>query len=699
LKIHQAQMAVSDFKKYPEFKGNVASVDTRSYYRGGGAHYGGNAETYMLVGEGMGKAMAQLIQEMPKKVTKVTENPAVEVAVAPKPAAPKPPNLKKPIKVYLLSGQSNMVGMGAVNGNGTTNLDYLVNNAKKFPHLSDGAGGWSKRNDVFYISATTDHTNKYMSIDGMRRIGPEVQFGYLLGDHHDEMVLVLKIAQGNRSIAFDVMPPSSRVGFSKEGQFYKGWQYDDFVTDAHRVLDNLKKYYPDYQGQGYEVAGFCWWQGHKDAGISQRFYEKHLVNLIKDFRKEFKSPDMKAVVATVAFGGKSMSTSYLQILKAQMAVSDYKKYPDFKGNVASVDCRPFFRGGGAHYGANAETYTLVGDGLGRYMIKLLNNEPITYEPVDAGSKHLKVKKPTGPPPNEKKKVKVYVLMGQSNMVGMGSATGKHGADLPGTLETIIKKDKKFTHLMDENGDWTVRNDVFYTDLTNTRDAEWLTVGKRRGLGPELQFGHIMGIHHDEVVLVIKAAQGNRSISFDINPPSSRIGVPKTGTYYPGWQYDVFVANIHKTLDNLKEYYPDYKGQGYEISGFCWWQGHKDARVPTEIYEKHLVNLIKDLRKEFDAPKAPFSIATVGFEGKNMPDAHLVTLKAQMNVADAAKYPEFNGNVATYDIREFWREVQDSPREEGYHYHRNAETYCLVGDALGRNMIKLVTTNKNKEEPK
>ncbi len=102
---------------------------------------------------------------------------------------------------------------------------------------------------------------------------------------------------------------------------------------------------------------------------------------------------------------------------------------------------------------------------------------------------------------------------------------------------------------------------------------------------------------------------------------------------------------------------------------------------------------------FDAPKAPFSIATVGFEGKNMPEAHRVTWQAQMNVADAAKYPEFKDNVATYDIREFWRELQQSPRNEGYHYHRNGETYCLVGDALGRNMIKLISTTDKQETPK
>ena len=49
--------------KYPEFKGNVAAVYTHPLSKGGisGGHYGGNAETYMNVGEAMGKAMAKLL--------------------------------------------------------------------------------------------------------------------------------------------------------------------------------------------------------------------------------------------------------------------------------------------------------------------------------------------------------------------------------------------------------------------------------------------------------------------------------------------------------------------------------------------------------------------------------------------------------------------------------------------------------------
>ena len=50
--------------KYSEFKGNVAAVYTHPLSKGGssGAHYNGNAETYMNVGEAMGKAMVELMR-------------------------------------------------------------------------------------------------------------------------------------------------------------------------------------------------------------------------------------------------------------------------------------------------------------------------------------------------------------------------------------------------------------------------------------------------------------------------------------------------------------------------------------------------------------------------------------------------------------------------------------------------------------
>ena len=61
----EAQLAVDGATgKYPEFKGNVATVFSNPLSLGGSgnSHYGGNPETYMNVGEAMGKAMLGLMK-------------------------------------------------------------------------------------------------------------------------------------------------------------------------------------------------------------------------------------------------------------------------------------------------------------------------------------------------------------------------------------------------------------------------------------------------------------------------------------------------------------------------------------------------------------------------------------------------------------------------------------------------------------
>lgn len=68
-KILDAMLAVDGKSgKYPEFKGNVAAVYTHPLSKGGssGAHYNGNAETYMNVGEAMGTAMGELLKVSPR---------------------------------------------------------------------------------------------------------------------------------------------------------------------------------------------------------------------------------------------------------------------------------------------------------------------------------------------------------------------------------------------------------------------------------------------------------------------------------------------------------------------------------------------------------------------------------------------------------------------------------------------------------
>ena len=263
----------------------------------------------------------------------------------------------------------------------------------------------------------------------------------------------------------------------------------------------------------------------------------------------------------------------------------------------------------------------------------------------------------------------------------------------GDLASLVQEGK-YPWFADEDGKWTVRNDVTYWETRCSKveggsGGPLSTTSNGKFIGPEVPFGYVMGTFHDEPVLLIESSMGNRALSFDFRPPSSGKTEEEKANKFCGLEYDLMVKGVRNTLQNIDKMVPGYKGQGYEIVGFVWFQGHKDKNVPKKVYEKHLVNLIQDLRKEFKTPDLRAVVATVGFGGMNMDPGHFMTWEAQMAVGDPKQHPEFAGKVASVDTRGFWRPRGESPTGTGYHYNHNAETYVLTGDALGRAMVRLL----------
>ena len=160
----------------------------------------------------------------------------------------------------------------------------------------------------------------------------------------------------------------------KKINWYAGMQYDGDIARAKKVLAELDTYYPS--ATEYEVAGFFWWQGDRDsrsAALSGR-YEKNLVHLIKQLRKDFNAPNAKFVCATLGQTKKGSTDNGGKILDAMLAVDGKSgKYPEFKDIVAAVYSHPLSKGSstGSHYGGNAETYMNVGAAMGKAMVELM----------------------------------------------------------------------------------------------------------------------------------------------------------------------------------------------------------------------------------------------------------------------------------------------------------------------------------------
>jgi alpha-galactosidase len=286
-------------------------------------------------------------------------------------------------------------------------------------------------------------------------------------------------------------------------------------------------------------------------------------------------------------------------------------------------------------------------------------------------------------PIGKAPVKVFILAGQSNMEGFGTVEGE---DRKGTLRHLVRDPataERYRHLVDREEKWVVREDVWIRCLpldTPDRGGR-LTVGfgaKPAFIGPEFGFGLVVGEALDNQVLLIKIAFGGNSLAKDFRPPSSGGEV--------GDAYRAIIENTKQVLQKLKEYFPDYDGRGHEIAGFGWHQGWNDGCSATAVaeYEQNLANFIRDVRKEFGAKEMPFVIANSGFAGwQQKVDRRLGIIKAQAAVAE---YDEFRDNVICVETRDFFRPY---PSRHNYHWNFNGETQYLIGEAMGKAMVKLL----------
>jgi len=339
-----------------------------------------------------------------------------------------------------------------------------------------------------------------------------------------------------------------------------------------------------------------------------------------------------------------------------------------------------------------------------------------------------------------KKIKVFILLGQSNMLGMGTVKG---AQKDGTLEHAVKTKNLYQYLVDDNGDWKkvvdpcVRN--FFTmgsgnDSGNVTTNELLTVQNSRIIGPEIGIGCVVGQwlasescrsleigenggdKESDDIFLLKSCIGNRSLGWDLLPPGSpsfeytdeRSGKKweyagykespsrwEAGTdpipndsWYAGKQYDGDISRAKDVLADLPTYIPGTTSTTpYEVAGFFYWQGDKDRydKAYAMRYKHNLIQLIRQLRVEFSSPNAKFVLATLGQTSKDSEDpkqgADRLIFNAQMEVPTLS---EFVGNVACVYSKPFCHGGASNS-----HYNHNAETYMDVGLEMGRAMVSLL----------
>ena len=292
--------------------------------------------------------------------------------------AAKPPKLSKPLKVYILAGQSNMQGHANV-----STFDSMADDPKTAPILKEmrNADGTPRVCRNVWISSvgcadddTTEQTGKVTAGFGAspEEIGPEFTFGIYMEKLSGEPILLIKTSWGGKSLHTDFRPPSAGPYVWSDDELAQrkeqgedleklkaeklkdtGVCYRDMIRHVRKVLADIKRVVPEYDPkQGHELAGFVWFQGWNDM-IDDATYHKQnepggydlygqlMAQFIRDVRKDLAAPKLPFVIGVMGIGGllEDKKPPQMYFRQAQAAPA---ALPEFKGNVVAVQTAPYW---------------------------------------------------------------------------------------------------------------------------------------------------------------------------------------------------------------------------------------------------------------------------------------------------------------------------------------------------------------------
>jgi alpha-galactosidase len=352
-----------------------------------------------------------------------------------------------------------------------------------------------------------------------------------------------------------------------------------------------------------------------------------------------------------------------------------------------------------------------------------------------------------------KPLKVIVMAGQSNMQGhVNVSTFDSMADDPKTAP-ILKE------MRNADGTPRVCERVWISSIGCAGNDVKEQTGKvttgfgasTAAIGPEFTFGIYLEKRLQEPILLIKTSWGGKTLNTDFRPPSAGPYVfnetqlaafakegkdlaamqaakaKETGVYYR-----LMVDHVRTVLADIKRVVPDYDpAQGYELAGFVWFQGWNDLvdreTYPQrnqpggyDLYQQVLCDLIRDVRKDLNAPQLPFVIGVMGIGGPTTekeeaakpPRYRGITPNFRKAMAAPAALPEFRGTVTAVLTENYWdRELGElqaraedkqplTPEEQkrltgishwDCHYHGAAKILAPIGKALAEAMADLQKT--------
>ena len=275
---------------------------------------------------------------------------------------------------------------------------------------------------------------------------------------------------------------------------------------------------------------------------------------------------------------------------------------------------------------------------------------------------------------------VYILAGQSNMVGMGAL--EH-------LQDLVANDPRFAEFRGDNNS-TIRVydnvTVYYNNHTGPCTAPGFG-GSPHHFGVELGLASILNAQSPTILL--KTAWGGRSLAVDFRPPSAGVGnyshIPPE---HYGWEYRQMIHDVRFYLEQLTHH---EHGIAVRLAGLIWFQGWNDVIAPAFVdeYASNLRHFLKDVRQDLGAPPDwPVIIAELGMHGlhpEGRAAARILHFRRQQQ--SVTLLPEFR-NTTRFCRTAAYAVTNGTTYGGIYHYNGRADTYVWIGQAMGRALQRL-----------
>lgn len=200
--------------------------------------------------------------------------------------------------------------------------------------------------------------------------------------------------------------------------------------------------------------------------------------------------------------------------------------------------------------------------------------------------------------NEPKKIKIFLLAGQSNMDGRAKAR-----DLSDDDRKRLTRAQQNVTLYYNFGEGQP------LDAAKVADHLAKKFGADSLFGPELFFGiELSEKYPDNKIVLIKRSKGGMSLYGAWDPDWDKEHAAFMNEEEAPKMYSEFVEYSRKVLSSFDK-------DSYELCGMLWVQGEADSKrsgpAPAEAYEANLRKLVNRVRTDFESPELPFILLQVG----------------------------------------------------------------------------------------